>query len=185
MANYRFKNGLSSIFHVDAETAGTELNRIYKRDGEITARQVVEDSRPYDAPLHPCFEWRDKIAAERYRESQARNLIAAVVEVKEQEKKEMPGQIIIETRAFEHVRGGYHPLEVIVSDDDMHDELLDNAKRAMREFKRKYERLLEMKPVIRAIDWYLEGGETYDEAEQAPHRRGAENCDRAGAGVAV
>ena len=63
---------------VPAQTAGEELDRIEARDGGITPKAVVEESRPEDAPLHPCFEWDNEVAAELYREDQARNIIRTV-----------------------------------------------------------------------------------------------------------
>jgi hypothetical protein len=63
---------------VDVQTAGEELDRIRAEYGTLTPPVVVEESRPEDAPLHPAFEWRDPIAAERYREHQASQLIRRV-----------------------------------------------------------------------------------------------------------
>jgi hypothetical protein len=63
---------------VDAQTAGAELDRIRRRDGHIAPAVVVAESRPKKAPLHPAFEWRDAVAAERYREHQASQLVKVV-----------------------------------------------------------------------------------------------------------
>jgi len=49
-----------------------------KRRGRITPREVVDDARDDASPLHPLFEWNDGIAADRYREEQARVLIGRV-----------------------------------------------------------------------------------------------------------
>ena len=46
--------------------------------GGVTAKRLVEASRPVDAPLHNKFIWDNSVAAERYRESQALQLIASV-----------------------------------------------------------------------------------------------------------
>lgn len=63
---------------IDAQTAGSELDRIRKRDGTIRPAAVVDEARPEDAPLHPAFEWRDPVAAEQWREHQANKLIKVV-----------------------------------------------------------------------------------------------------------
>lgn len=63
---------------IDAQTAGEELTRIHAEHGRLTPRDVVDESRPEDAPLHPAFEWRDDIAADEFRQIQARSLIKTV-----------------------------------------------------------------------------------------------------------
>lgn len=76
---YRFSYAeAESDLGVDAQTAGQELDRIRRRDGTIAPRVVVNESRPAGAPLHPVFEWRDEVAAERFREHQAKQLITVV-----------------------------------------------------------------------------------------------------------
>ncbi len=74
---YRWKPG--SVHVVDAELAGRALEEIAGRHGVLTPRLLVEESKPVDAPLHPEFEWDDAVAAERYREEQARYIIRSVI----------------------------------------------------------------------------------------------------------
>lgn len=49
--------------------------------GELTPRDVVDDARNPNSPLHSYFEWDDGAAAEAYRLKQARGLIKAVVAI--------------------------------------------------------------------------------------------------------
>ena len=63
---------------VDAQTAGSELDRIRRRDGCLRPDVVVDEARPEEAPLHRAFEWRDPVAAEQWREHQASTLIKVV-----------------------------------------------------------------------------------------------------------
>ena len=65
---YKWK--VAGLMPVDAQTAGEELNRIYTKNGALNPADIVDESRPEDAPLHDCFEWRDDVAAEKYREQQ-------------------------------------------------------------------------------------------------------------------
>jgi hypothetical protein len=74
---YRIDDGEES-FGIDAQTAGSELDRIRRRDGTIRPDVVVDEARPEEAPLHPAFEWRDPVAAEQWREHQASTLIRVV-----------------------------------------------------------------------------------------------------------
>lgn len=74
---YRIEDGDEAL-GVDAQTAGSELDRIRRRDGTIRPDVVVDEARPDEAPLHPAFEWRDPVAAEQWREHQASTLIKVV-----------------------------------------------------------------------------------------------------------
>ena len=66
---YKWK--LPGIIPVEAQEAGEELDRIYKKYGELQPSTIVDESRDSSAPLHKCFEWDDQTAAEKYRETQA------------------------------------------------------------------------------------------------------------------
>src|SRR5262252_3901117 len=69
---------------VFADDVGRELVRIWKASGEqLEPAVVVAEARSEASPIHPCFEWRDKIAAEQHRLWQARELIKSVRVVKE------------------------------------------------------------------------------------------------------
>jgi hypothetical protein len=86
----------ASSHGVNAKDAFNELNRIKLRDAALTARAVVEESRPDDAVLHPIFEWDDTRAAESYREHQATSLIRSVRLIAE------PGDSITERTTTTH-----------------------------------------------------------------------------------
>jgi hypothetical protein len=106
MNKYSFKSG--ARFAVDAQTAGEELERIRAESGKLETKEVVEAARPDEAPLHPAFEWDDGIAAERYREQQARQIIRAVqitVTTADGEKRAAPAMVHITT---EPGRQGYY-----------------------------------------------------------------------------
>lgn len=59
------------------EVLDGEVTRLYKRDGGVRASVVLDESRPEEAPLHDRFEWRDPVAAEQYRLTQARRMVKA------------------------------------------------------------------------------------------------------------
>ena len=127
---------------VSAQTAGEELERLYRKHGKLDPADVVEESRDAFAPLHGCFEWNDAIAAEKYRVHQAGDIIRALVI--SEDKGEEPR----DTRAFVHVRSDYHPISVVIDDAAM------LAEKEMTAFQRKYETLQELSPVMDAIRAY-------------------------------
>jgi hypothetical protein len=105
-------------FGVDAQTAGQELDRIRRRDGTIRPSVVVNESRPEEAPLHPVFEWRDAVAAEKYREHQATNLVKVVrVVTPPRDKVAAPTQVAVERRdRSEPVVSRHDPFEAQLSE---------------------------------------------------------------------
>lgn len=145
MTVYRFK--IPDLYPVDAQTAGEELERIYNSKGRLEPKDIVEESRPENAPLHPCFEWDDAVAAEKYREVQAGNLVRCIVTECETKEKE-----IVEVRAFPCVQQTYTPIEVVVNSEDKMDELLRNALSDLIVIKKKYKVLKELSSVFDEID---------------------------------
>ena len=115
---FELKRGVS-VGGVRSDAIGSELTRIYKEDGELTTKGVVNAARPEVAPLHPAFEWDDERAGELYREVQARNLIK-LVDVISTDKLGKTKK----TTAFVHIpdekkrAGSYHPMSVIVNQPD-------------------------------------------------------------------
>lgn len=139
-------NCADGIFPVTAQTAGEELTRIYNTPGGLDPENIVNESRDAAAPLHPCFEWDDAKAAEKYREHQAAKLVRAIVTVEETTKG--PQYV----RAFPHVEQHYHPIQVILSSEERTEELLHTALRELISFKKKYESLSALNGVFAAID---------------------------------
>lgn len=145
---YKYK--LDGLYPVPAQTAGEEIERIYHKRGQCDAADVVDESRPESAVLHPCFEWNDPVAAELWREQQARGIINCIVTAAETKKGET-----VEVRAFHHVANTYRPLDVVLKSADMETEMKESALREFLAFKRKldvYKSLDAVRPVIREVD---------------------------------
>ena len=108
---------------LDAQVAGEELQRIYREKGALNPAEIVDESRDSAAPLHPCFEWDDVAAAEKYRQTQAQMIVRSIVTV-----QETPNREPVETRAFVSVRQEYKPIEVVTSSEEQMQELLKTAR---------------------------------------------------------
>lgn len=73
---------------VDANDAANELERIrVDNNGKLIPAKVVKESEPKTAVLHDCFEWRNAVAANRFREYQARNLIRGIRIIKDDDQQ--------------------------------------------------------------------------------------------------
>lgn len=141
---------IQSLYPIEAQCAGEEIERIYHKRGQCDAADVVDESRPESAVLHPCFEWNDPVAAELWREQQARGIINCIVIVSETKKGEP-----VEVRAFPYVADTYRPLNVVLESKDMETEMRESALREFLAFKRKldaYKSLDAVRPVIGEID---------------------------------
>lgn len=145
---YQWK--LPSLYDVPAQAAGEELERIYQERGKLEAADVVDESRSETAVLHPCFEWRDAVAAEKWREQQARGICNCIITVEERKDKEP-----MAVRAFFHTQGSYHPTPVIIQEADKYSALYQSALREFVAIREKFSMLSdreELRSIFLAID---------------------------------
>lgn len=127
-----------------------ELERIRERNGgTLTPRAVVDEARDPSHPLHARFEWDDSIAAEAWREEQAARLIRfTYIDLEE-----------TRVRAFVNLSsdratspGTYRATADVLSDSAMTAQLLSDAMRDLRAFRRKYATIKALAPVFAVID---------------------------------
>ena len=120
-------------------------------NGNLTPRSVVDDARPEDAVLHPCFEWDDGVAAGKYREDQARYIIRGVV-------AQMPeaGEDAAPVRAFVSVvqndQQSYTSTAHAMSDADLRQQVLQRAWSELQDWRDRYKDYKELAAVFTAID---------------------------------
>lgn len=137
---------------VDANEAGKVFEKLEQTVG-LTAANVVEASRAKDAPLHNEFEWDDSVAGERWREQQARVMIADLV-IKVEEVPNAPT-----VRAFvkvEPVEPNYENIRTVVMSEDKTQALIEIAKGELESFKRKYRDIEEFSALFKEIDKIIE-----------------------------
>jgi len=156
------------------------LNTIAQRhDGALTPEIVLEEATNESHPLHSVFEWNDSLAAHQYRLSQAAMLIRTVkikVQIAPNEERW--------TRAFLNVRdpeddtsedeqleqdetgtvaeahrgrkrGFYTSLHDALKVPAYKEQLLDDARRDLESFRRKYSTLTQLSGLIESIEEVL------------------------------
>lgn len=130
-----------------AQTAGEVCSRL-EAEGRLTAQELVDESRPADAPLHNSFEWDDAVAAEEFRKDQARHIISSVVMV---EEGNAPRKVFynISTEV-----GQYSNIQTIVKQKNRYDQLLKDALAEIRAFRKRYNSLVELSTLFDVIDTY-------------------------------
>lgn len=143
---YSWKEG--TRYKTDANIAGAVCAEM-EAAGTLTAGNLVEASRPKDAPLHKEFEWNNTKAAEEWRKHQARNIIHSLVLVTE------PGTDSESVRAFFKIEtrsNNYESIVAIVRDENKYESLKAAALRELKVFQRKYHTISELGKVFAAID---------------------------------
>lgn len=172
---YAWKSTQSeSAYHATAEQAHEAFETIRKRDGKLTAPAVVDEARPEESVLHEDFEWRDDIAAEKYRQQQARQMISAVRIVWEEKSPPVRAYVNVrlveqealnaadvmhpaeEPAAKEPPARCYMPLEEVLEQPQLRTQMLEYARRDAQNYKQKYSTLASLASIMQAIDQTFE-----------------------------
>ncbi len=146
---YIFKQG--SFIKANAQVAGEQCERLAS-EGRLTAKELVNENRPKDAPLHGAFEWRDKVAGELYREHQARHIMNCLLIVKENAE---PVRVLLN---IERQSAEYKHIDAILQSEDDTRKMLKMAMSELEWFEKKYRQLKELAEVFAAIDKIRNGG---------------------------
>ena len=139
---------------VPAQVAYDTIHGLYQQ-GKKTAKDLVDASRPEDAPLHTLFEWDDTVAAEKYREEQGRMIIRHIIEVPETEEEKETHPVIRAFFQIDNHSSDYEPTYVIMSDEEKRNRLLQVVKAELQQFKVKYASIKELAKVFIAIDEFI------------------------------
>lgn len=122
---------------------------------ETTPEAVVEKAKNKNTELHKCFEWNDKVAGHKYRIIQARDILCSFRilsdEIVESENKPFEVRAVVKGDEPNH----YKPTKLVVQKMDEYQALLDQAKRELESFRRRYENLIELEKLMADIDELL------------------------------
>lgn len=138
---------------VPAQAAGEHLAHLEQEHGQLTPRLVLDDARDEDALLHPCFEWRDDVAAELYRERQAGQLLRNLtVQIEQPDKPPRPVRAFVSVTNTANENRAFVGVSRALSDADMREQVLREALQSLQSFRTKYKAFAELGGVIAAID---------------------------------
>ena len=153
MEIYAWKPG-TIYTKADAQKVGEEIYSLADKDTkEISTKSVVDKARDEDSAMHNLFEWNDEIAAEKYRERQAGNIIRSIVFVKtDQESGEKEASPIRVFYSQGHGTNAYKPTSYVVQNKSEYERLLAQAYEELRIFKKKYSYLSELDEIIALIN---------------------------------
>ncbi len=147
MPVYQWKQG--SRCALDAQKAGEVCAKL-EQSGNLTPAALVKASRRKNAALHDYFEWRDDVAAEKYRESQAAYIIRSIEVTTLGTSEPIRAFVSVSTNAEPAART-YIGIERAMTDEETRDEVLINALAELKAFERKYAGFQELAGVIDAI----------------------------------
>ena len=152
---YHWKGGSLRRCGITADEAAEEIKRLTaeSQDGLANPHEIVKASRNKKALLHEFFEWEDDVAADEFRLSQARNLVADIVIVVD----DAPDQRI---PAFVNVRindedepsvRGYVDSRVVMKDAFMRERALEDAHKGLVAWTNRYSSLSELADEVTTI----------------------------------
>lgn len=146
--NSRFQAGAI----LNAAEVGKHLELLRQQaKGELTPKDVVDDARNHNSPLHSFFEWNDGDAAEQWRLQQARGLIRSVVAIYTDDT-----QPAVRTRAYVHVAEPsaphYRDASHAMSQKKTRDMVLQRAWRELQAWRKRYQDLKQLAGVFACID---------------------------------
>jgi hypothetical protein len=137
-----------SSLPIPADVSGKELERISKKHkGFLSPEIVLEESRNKNSPLHPCFNWDDKSAAEECRLEKARYILRVVVIIHDEKLPPVRAFIAIKDEPNQ-VGHSYYSMGDIVNSTVLRERVLQQAYREMQTFMNKYQHLQEVFSVV-------------------------------------
>lgn len=133
---------VDGIFKADANMCYAEMLDLEN----ITPQAVLEKAKDENSELHKCFEWDNDVAAEKYRITQAGNIIRMLYIVP---KNEDAPPVRVLSRTSDTV---YQPTRSFVTNQNEYENLLKRALSELESFRKKYNTLSELEQVFEQID---------------------------------
>jgi len=133
-----------------------ELQMLANKTGSLTAAAVVDAAKPKTSALHNHFEWKNTVAAEKYREEQARQLIRRVHIVNSKTDDDGTTRIV-KVRALIHSaqRDAYVPMATVVLDPKLREEFIERLNVNLRGVAKQLREFNMYSSVVTAIDGAL------------------------------
>lgn len=119
--------------------------------GIIYPHRLVEFAEDPNTAWHQKFEWDNEKAGHQHRLWQARHFIKAMVDVVDTQDGGLEYKVYVNLEA-DGKHGGYRSVREVFADDELREQLLDQAKRDMTRWRDKYKNLQELSAVFAAVD---------------------------------
>lgn len=136
----------------DANKVALELESLgYKNNtDEFNTQEMVDYARNNpNSEMHNLFEWNDAIAAEEYRNQQARNILRYLkITIVNEETKEKESTLIRYFVSTGKQDGTYKKTEVIFRNPNEADRVLESMRRDAENFINRYKIYADLNPSL-------------------------------------
>ena len=150
---YSWKN---VSFPVRADVAAEELARIQEKYGEVTPRNLLDESRDENSVMHKCYEWNDTKAAEKWRLQQSKFIMSCLTVTYEKVDIDTGTVNKVSVRAFQNVSeerdGKFIHVHDAMENAEYRAAVLRRALNELAMFRKKYSDLSELSKLFYAID---------------------------------
>jgi hypothetical protein len=150
LTEYRWERGRG--YRVAADLVGEVIEKVEAAEGVCHPSRLVDEARDENSPIHDLFEWRDDVAAEKYRVDQARRVLRSLRIVTENVEVRAPAYVHVRRMTSEGVSDGYMNTLTAMADDVTRAGVIEDALRQLNGLRHRYELLAELKPVWEALD---------------------------------
>lgn len=144
--------GSHNLSRTDATLVADVLQRLGANRVPVTAKALLEESRPEESPTHHLFEWNDARAAEEQRLNRAADLIREVMIVIRRDPDDKPRTV----RGFVNVSSGgtrgYMDTVNVLSDAELREQLVEAGLADFKAVERRYQTVTELAAIFAAID---------------------------------
>ena len=137
----------------DPQKIGEYIEGVEEKEGKIDPKRLVELAKDRENIMHEMFLWDDSLAAQKFREHEARkilgNLKVTIIEAK-----------VDQVRAFVNIRDNgnstYKSMEIVMNTPKDLDYVISQAKRELQSFTKKYAKYKKLKGVVDKIQLVIE-----------------------------
>ena len=138
---------------VAAQIVGERLEKIKKRNKDaLTPTVVVKDARNPESPIHPCFEWDDSVAAEKWRLDQAAEIMRSIVVIQDGESETTEPRHVYIGIGTPDTGSRYATSVEVMSDDDLRSQVIRQTMAQLVGIRKRMDWLNELASVWKAVD---------------------------------
>lgn len=148
MAAFVYEYRVKGLVKAPAQVAGEIMEQLEQSEAGLSPASLLDASRDENAPLHGEFEWRDDVAAEQYRLTQAGGIIRNVYRITVETQGKAPVRAFVSTGERQQA---YVSIATALTNEKWRENLLESAKRDMQSFTAKYRNLDELSEVLTAM----------------------------------
>lgn len=156
MAEVKYCYSAGNAYPVEAQVAGETIQKLIERDGKVTAKSFLEESRPENAATHGLFLWDDAEAAEHWRLGQSSLVIRKVriVRGEDADGEAVAERFVMAIRRCEAFGGGsadYYPVSVVMNNAELRQLAINDALRSLSQARIKVAEYKELEKIHAAI----------------------------------